>query len=139
MGLRTIKFRGKSIYDEEQLYGSLVKLEKDRYSVIPSLNDIEVGKSIGMYEVYTETIGQFTDLYDKDGKEIYEGDVLGTSIITVGQIKGGVRGYCYDVVYINHPTGDKRWSLYGSVMEDFKDKIKVIGNIYDHPQLIKEE
>lgn len=45
MGLRTIKFRGKSIYDEEWLYGSLVKIEKDRYAVIPSLNDIEIGKA----------------------------------------------------------------------------------------------
>ena len=48
---RTIKFRGKSIYDEEWLYGSLVKIEKDRYAVIPPLNDIEIGRSIGMYEV----------------------------------------------------------------------------------------
>lgn len=42
---RTIKFRGKSIYDEEWLYGSLIKIEKDRYAVIPSLNDIEIGKA----------------------------------------------------------------------------------------------
>lgn len=66
---RTIKFRGKSIYDEEWLYGSLVKIEKDRYAVIPPLNDIEIGKSIGMYEVCLETIGQFTSLLDKNGKK----------------------------------------------------------------------
>jgi hypothetical protein len=57
---RTIKFRGKSIYSEEWLYGSLVKIEEDRYAIIPNLNDIEIGKSIGMYEVYPETVGQFT-------------------------------------------------------------------------------
>ena len=56
---RTIKFRGKSIYDEEWLYGSLIKIEKDRYAVIPPLNDIEIGKSIGMYEVCLETMFQF--------------------------------------------------------------------------------
>lgn len=43
---RTIKFRGKSIYGEDWLYSSLVKIEEDRYAVIPSLNDIEIGKSI---------------------------------------------------------------------------------------------
>lgn len=57
---RTIEFRGKSIYSEEWLYGSLVKIEEDRYAIIPNLNDIEIGKSIGMYEVYPETVGQFT-------------------------------------------------------------------------------
>jgi hypothetical protein len=54
---REIKFRGKSIYGEEWLYGSLVKIEEDRYAIIPNLNDIEIGKSIGMYEVYPETVG----------------------------------------------------------------------------------
>lgn len=70
---RAIKFRGKSIYDEEWLYGSLVKIEKDRYAVIPPLNDIEIGKSIGMYEVCLETVGQFTGLSDKNGKKSTKG------------------------------------------------------------------
>lgn len=57
-----IKFRGKSIYGEDWLYGSLIKLENDRYAVTPSLNDIEIGKSISMYEAYSETVGQFTGI-----------------------------------------------------------------------------
>ena len=105
---RTIKFRGKSIYGEDWLYGSLVKIEKDRYAVIPPLNNIEIGKSIGMYEVYPETVGQFTGLFDKNGKEIYEGDILHT--ITFGF----------------EPEE------YLTKMDD----TIVIGNIYDNPELI---
>lgn len=133
MGLRTIKFRGKSIYDEEWLYGSLVKIEKDRYAVIPPLNDIEIGKSISMYEVCTETIGQFTGLYDKNGKEIYEGDILLVGNDGYENIynKVGIKDGCFG--YVGETNGEILPFCHYNVTEE------IVGNIYDHPELIKEE
>lgn len=133
MGLRTIKFRGKSIYDEEWLYGSLVKIEKDRYAVIPPLNDIEIGKSIGMYEVCLETIGQFTSLLDKNGKEIYEGDILLVGNDGYENIynKVGIKDGCFGYV----------GEVDGKILPfcDYNVTEEIVGNIYDHPELIKEE
>lgn len=130
---RTIKFRGKSIYDEEWLYGSLVKIEKDRYAVIPPLNDIEIGKSIGMYEVCLETIGQFTSLLDKNGKEIYEGDILLVGNDGYENIynKVGIKDGCFGYV----------GEVDGKILPfcDYNVTEEIVGNIYDHPELIKEE
>ncbi len=130
---RTIKFRGKSIYGEDWLYGSLVKIEKNRYAVIPPLNNIEIGKSIGMYEVYPETVGQFTGLLDKDGKEIYEGDIL-----LMGEDEGvriynkvGIKDGCFG--YVGENSGELLPFCNYNVTEE------VVGNIYDNPDLIKEE
>lgn len=133
MGLRTIKFRGKSIYDEEWLYGSLIKIEKDRYAVIPPLNDIEIGKSIGMYEVCLETIGQFTRLLDKNGKEIYEGDILLVGNDGYENIynKVGIKDGCFG--YVGETNGEILPFCHYNVTEE------IVGNIYDHPELIKEE
>lgn len=142
MGLREIKFRGKSIYDEEWLYGSLVKIEKDRYAVIPPLNDIEIGKSIGMYEVCLETVGQFTGLFDKNGKEIYEGDIVKfhfmtsspstTKLFPTAKFSGEIITNKYN-----------QWAIFSDGMEiHIENAIKhgeIVGNIYDNPELIKEE
>lgn len=134
---RTIKFRGKSIYGEDWLYGSLVKIGKNRYAVIPPLNNIEIGKSIGMYEVYPETVGQFTGLLDKDGKEIYEGDILHT--ITFGF---NPEEYTAIILYRNcsfQLSNGRNLFYFGQSDLTKMDDTIVIGNIYDNPDLIKEE
>ncbi len=130
---RTIKFRGKNIYSEDWLYGSLVKIEKDRYAVIPPLNNIEIGKSIGMYEVYPETVGQFTGLLDKNGKEIYEGDILFMGNDGYENIynKVGIKDGCFG--YIGEYSGELLPFCNYNVTEE------VVGNIYDNPYLTKEE
>lgn len=130
---REIKFRGKSIYDEEWQYGSLVKIEKDRYAVIPPLNDIEIGKSIGMYEVCLETVGQFTGLFDKNGKKIYEGDIIKGFDITV-EVWYSEDKACF-IAEMKEPQNDMVDILGGYDTA----RMEIIGNIYDHPELIKEE
>lgn len=135
---REIKFGGKSIYDVEWLYGSLIKIEEDRYAIIPDLNDIEIGNSIGIYEVDPITIGQFTGLRDKNGIEIYEGDIIrwrrdgklylvkfyaGMFYASVEELNKGVYG------------GFPLHVL--TVSEEDEYKCEVCGNIYDNSELLK--
>ena len=131
---RTIKFRGKSIYGDGWLLGSLIKIEENRYTVIPNLNDIERGKIIGLYEVYSETVGQFTGLLDKDGKEIYEGDILHT--ITFGF---NPEEYTAIILYRNcsfQLSNGRNLFYFGQSDLTKMDDTIVIGNIYDNPELI---
>lgn len=140
---RTIKFRGKSIYSEDWLYGSLVKIEKDRYAVIPPLNNIEIGKSIGMYEVYPETVGQFTGLFDKNRKEIYEGDMIVVNDKYPKLVKYIDDYACFCLANIEDLDEKMDTGYWHQVSPGWwnssKREIRVIGNIYDHPELIKEE
>ena len=118
--MRTIKFRGKSILYDEWLYGDLVhSADNKRFGIL--INDKD---SYDECEVAPETVGQFTGLYDCDGKEIYEGDILDFNglIVEVRFVRGAfaflVNGYLDDELY-----GDCRTDLFA----------KVIGNVYENP------
>lgn len=119
--MRTIKFRGKSILYDEWLYGDLVHSADNKRSGILA-NDKD---SYDECEVVPDTVGQFIGLYDCDGKEIYEGDILDFDGLTaeVRFVRGAfaflVNGYLYDELY-----GDCRTDLFA----------KVIDNVYENPR-----
>ena len=122
--MRTIKFRGKSILTDEWLYGDLVhSADNKRFGIL--VNDKD---SYDECEVAPETVGQFIGLYDCDGKEIYEGDILDFNGLTV-EIRF-VRG-----VFAFLANGDLDEELCGDCRTDLF--AKVIGNIHDNPELLK--
>ena len=126
--MRAIKFRGKSILTDEWFYGDLVhSADKKRTAIL--VNDKD---SYDECEVVPETIGQFTSLYDCDGKEIYEGDILrfGNSKCGVCEVKWdeSIAAFCI-CFYFKDEIGSR--PLGGGV------EFAIIGNIHDNPELLK--
>lgn len=133
---REIKFRGKRLDGQGWAFGSYIEAELQNgitHEIIP----YKRGEPV--VEVDPDTVGQFTGVKDKNGMRIFEGDVLGVGGRIIGWVQGGVRGYCYDVVYVNHQKGEERYSLYATATYDFRDRLGIVGNIYDNPDLLKTE
>lgn len=143
--MRTIKFRGRSKQTGKWLYGDLLWIGKDVF-IVPYDGDWFDFTSFDNafrlppdeYAVIPETIGQFTGLKDKNGKEIYERDILRVISLntdTLGESK--IVQVMYDKYYAAFTVyiGEGRsWSL-GST--GYECEIEVIGNVHDNPELLK--
>lgn len=79
-------------------------------------------------EINGDILMQFTGLLDKDGREIYEGDLIRTSGFSDGYSEPVAwRGFGFQV------------GNYGMSPLYPRTDYEVIGNIYENPELVKEE
>lgn len=139
--MREILFRGKVIddYIEEDLRGKWVEgdlvygsLKHKRFAYIcPIIDDPDYHADI---PVIPETVDQFIGLLDRDGKKIFEGDIIRYGDIT-GIINYSTGCYC---VKTNKPDWRSRNNpAIDIVLNEYPNEIRVIGNIHDNPELLE--
>ena len=122
--MREILFRGKKIDNDEWTYGFYfehsIDGQKDSYIKYQTFDEGFVTN-----EVVADTVGQYTGLTDKNGKKIFEGDIL---------LKG------FEKVLVKWNANQCRWGIYSNnyeicgFNESTQGYFEVIGNIYDNKE-----
>lgn len=128
-------------YYESKISGCFILSPKIK---VRKKNGVVIKDSFEVFEVIPETVGQYTGLTDKNGKKIFEGDIIRAVTLDTGT-------ECLAVVcfgnFIDENNGDEYIGFYIEfdgikttaaqlAMKECKNRIEVIGNIYDNPELL---
>ncbi len=135
MAEREIKYRGLKTF---QIFGGETKrvwiygfyLKRGTYGDPgPQAHIFVYENGYEGYRVESETIGQFTGLLDKDGKEIYEDDILMFSDGKIGLVE-----FLHGCFVVRYGAGHGSYALY-----DIRDwQLKIVGNRFENPELLAE-
>jgi uncharacterized phage protein (TIGR01671 family) len=151
--MEQIKFRGKRKDNGEWIYGYFVMI-KNAYFIIEHEDNLCFGDMyssdlVDMFSsniVNPDTIGQYTGTKDKNDVEIYENDIIEFSYKDTNyivKIFWDKNDLTYKIEYLSKSNLNfcNFATLYKSQKKSAleKSKIKVIGNIYDNPELLQEK
>ena len=118
--MREIKFRGKDKDSGEWICGSLLCLKAENIQIWRKEKD-----GTWNYVVDPATVGQYTGLCDKNGVEIYEGDIVDTMALGMFEV-------IFDCGAFRIAHGCIKFTMIeGSYYE-------VVGSVHDAPELLKK-
>ena len=124
--MREIKFRGKRTDTGEWVYGYLAD-----ETYINDINTIDLSS----IEVDPYTVGQYTGLKDRNGKEIYEGDI---ALMDYSAFNTGKDGQTYAVVRWIDDRAAFMWDAGLNYYADMRNDVEICGNIHDNPELLED-
>lgn len=136
---RILKFRGRNIHTGEWLYGDLEYNRVKEIARIHSYNND--GNYIGQNIVDPSTVGQFTELFDKTGKNIFEGDILQCpSVPNIPlEVRYNTMQGAFCLVEHTHTEGALLGTCpLGEMLRHYPD-MSIIGNRFDNPELISDK
>lgn len=147
--MRTIKFRAKIKAESlEQKLAMLMGTNcKPQNEGVWVYGDIRlqgiipyIHNEIGKCPIDVDTVGQSTGLKDKNGKEIYEGDIVKAPYLD--SIFADVVNNMFVNVVVGYNQGSFVLEYDGNLrvyISDLYDNIEIIGNVHDNPELLKGE
>lgn len=137
---REIKFRGKDLLGKWR-YGDLVQ-EKWKSKLNTNEKVFMIKNGNRATTVLENTVGQFTGLHDKNGKEIYEGDIIKITENTLKhkiiQMKPIIAEIVWSEEYLTYILITLSIKDAFESLADYLDEydIEVIGNIYENKELL---
>lgn len=126
------------------VYGSLI-VKHNKYFICVGiagilLNSLVNNATATLIEVIPETVGEYTNLTDKNDKKIFEGDII-KQINSYDKLEmtGFVRFSKSSQFVISHTYTEKENCYKRGIKKAFaiKTNCEIIGNIYDNPELLE--